>query len=60
MVSFGCPASFGCSGGLSGFVSAVPVVSVVGVVSFRRFRFGISRFSTCRLRKKSGKRFYTI
>ena len=34
---------FGCSGGfLGGFVPAVPVVSVVPVVSFRRFRFGVS------------------
>ena len=35
---------FGCSGGFGGFVSVVPVVPVV---SFRRFRFGVSGFSTC-------------
>ena len=35
---------FGCSGGFGGFIPAVPVVPVV---SFRRFRFGVSGFSTC-------------
>ena len=39
------PVEFSCSGG---FVSVVPVVPVVPVVSFRRFRFGVSGFSTCR------------
>ena len=34
---------FGCFGG------SVPAVPVVPVVSFRRFRFGVSGFSTCRL-----------
>ena len=43
---------FGCSGGFGGFVPAVPavpVVSVVPVIPFRRFRFGVSGFSTCPL-----------
>ena len=35
---------WGCFGG---FVSVVPVYSVVPVVLFRRFRFGVSGFSTC-------------
>ena len=40
---------FNCISG--DFVLVVPVVSVVPVVpvvSFRRFRFGVSGFSTCR------------
>ena len=40
----------GCSGFSGGFVLVVPVLSVVPVVpvvSFRRFRFGVSGFSTC-------------
>ena len=41
---------FGCS---SGFVSVVPVVPGVPVVSFWRFHFSVSGFSTCLLRAQT-------